>query len=165
MHCPVSQSTPLGRGPLPSSNLCLLLNPSPLGTLMRGVWRKSFPRPWAGLKRTRLPWCALFFCPDSTVATEGGFPLGEWALESHLSEESDGWDGIFCCGSHGNMSMNPLNAPLILLLRIGCDVKLHRLFKRGICFGVGKQIFLWESFFSCFFFYKNLIWTNYAKAH
>lgn len=30
---------PLGRGPIPSSNLCLLLIHSPLGTLMWGVWR------------------------------------------------------------------------------------------------------------------------------
>lgn len=41
------------------------------------------------------------FSPDSTVATEGGLPLGEWALKTHLSKESDGWDGIFCCGLHG----------------------------------------------------------------
>lgn len=92
---------PLGRGPLLSSNLCLLLIHSPLGTLMWGVWRKPFPQPCAGLKRTQLPWCALCFGPDSTVATEGRFPLGAWALEAHLSEDSDGWDGICCCGSHG----------------------------------------------------------------
>ena len=38
---------PLGRGPLLSSNLCLLLIHSPLGTLMWGVWRQPFPQLWA----------------------------------------------------------------------------------------------------------------------
>lgn len=82
---------PLGRGPLLSYNLCLLLIHSPLGTLMWGVWLKPFPQPCAGHKRTQLPWCVLCLSPDSTVATEERFPLGEWWLEPLLSEDSEGW--------------------------------------------------------------------------
>lgn len=114
---------PLGRGPLFSSNLCLLLIHSPLGTLMWGVWCKAFPWSCAGLKRTQLPWCALRFSPDSTVATEGRFPLGEWGLEGHLSKKQTGGMGCAAVAHMGNMSMNPLNTPQFLILRIGCDVK------------------------------------------
>lgn len=102
VYCPGSQPSPLGRGPLLSFDLCLLLIHSPLGTLMLGVWRKSFLRPCAGLKRTQLPWCALSFSPDSTVATEGRFPLGEGSTGSTSVQRSQtGGDGIWCSGSHG----------------------------------------------------------------
>lgn len=122
--CLSSQCFPLGRGPLLSFNLCLLLIHSPLGTLMWGVWRKPSPQPCAGLKRKQLPWCTLCFSPDSTVATERRFPLGERALGAHLSKESDGW-GFVSAAHMGNMSMDLLNAPLIQIIRIGCDVKLN----------------------------------------
>lgn len=38
----------------------------------------------------------------------------------------------------GNMSMNPLNAPLILILRTGCDVK-PGVIKKRVFFRVGKH--------------------------
>lgn len=114
VYCPGSQPSPLGRGPLLSFDLCLLLIHSPLGTLMLGVWRKSSLRPCAGLKRTQLPWCALSFSPDSTVATEGRFPLGEGALEAHLSRGVRRVGMGFGALAHmGNMRMNPLKVPLI----------------------------------------------------
>lgn len=139
---------PLGRGPLHSSNLCLLLIYSLLGTLMWGVWRKPFPRPWAGLKRTQLPWCVHCFGPDSTVATERRFPLGEGALEAHLFKESDGWDGICCCGSHGK---HVNESTLILIFRLGCDVKHdYKTFPLKL---VNRD------FMGCIF-YKSM-WTNY----
>lgn len=88
---------PLGRGPLLSSNLCLLLIHSPLGTLMWGVWREPFPRPCAGLKRTQLPWCALCFWSWLHSSRRGKVPTGGTCVRGVRRVGM----GLARCGSHG----------------------------------------------------------------
>lgn len=85
---------PLGRRPLLSFNLCLLLIHSPLGTLMRGVWREPFPRPWAGLKRTELPLVRAVFRSWLHSSRRGKVPTG-WISTGSTSVRGVrrvGWD-------------------------------------------------------------------------
>lgn len=51
--------------------------------------------------------------------------------------------GFVSVAHMGNMSMDLLNAPLIQIIRIGCDVKLNT--KKTDFSGVGKQTFFMGS--------------------